>query len=196
MFKPVPIYKVDIDPFEYLRMDRLQSAVDETNAHKVDLNADGFGSADGSSPSRPYLSVRDQLAILDACMYNLQNCQIVRHSSYDNLSNLTTFKFDEVSRHTVSEPRPSTPLSPIVAVSPVSPVLASAVFKQGSDEDKAERRKGLARNYARKARQKKKEQQSNLMGRVQALHEENLQLRNLLNAVLTQHCAPNSIKLS
>ncbi len=165
-------------------MDWLQLVVEDANVPKLDLNADGFNSANGLSPSQPFLSlhVSDQLALLDARMQILQRSQIVRYSSDDTH---TSLKFDEVSRHTVSEPSPSTTSSPIVAVSPVSTVSASADFKQASDEDKAERRKGLARSYARKARQKKKEQQANLMGRVEALQEENLKLRNLLNAVLS-----------
>jgi hypothetical protein len=89
------------------------------------------------------------------------------------------FSFDSPNRHqlrrTVSEP------NSIAAMSTISTSLPS---KGTSDDEKAQRRKDLARGYARKSREKKKNQQTSLRVALQALHEENSQLRMARDTLL------------
>jgi hypothetical protein len=56
--------------------------------------------------------------------------------------------------------------------------------KSTSDDEKSQLRKKLARAYARKSREKKRNQEIRLRIELHALHEENAQLRNALDVIL------------
>jgi hypothetical protein len=90
-----------------------------------------------------------------------------------------SFSFDSPNRHqmrrTVSEPN---------SIATMSTTSTSLPSKGTSDDEKAQRRKELARGYARKAREKKNHQFTSLHMALQALREENSQLRSAFDTII------------
>jgi hypothetical protein len=130
----------------------------------------------------PASSVSARLAFLNNTMYDFSKPNSIACQPNTAAApgvRPPSFSFDLPNRNqlrrTVSEP------NSIVSMSSTSTSVPS---KSTSDDEKSQRRKELARGYARKAREKKRNQQTSLRVALQALHEENSQLRNALDTVL------------
>jgi hypothetical protein len=165
----------------------LQTLFDSEDASNVQVPI-GIGTElDGNAQSPivtalPVSSVSARLALWnnttnDLCRTNSIACQPNTAGAPGVLP--PSISFDSPNCHelrrTVSEP------NSIAAMSSTSTSLPS---KGTSDDEKAQRRKELARCYARKAREKKKNQLTSLRMALQALQEENSQLKIALDTIL------------
>ncbi len=90
-----------------------------------------------------------------------------------------SFSFDSPNRHQMRRT-----VSESISIATMSSTSTSLPSKGISDDEKTQRRKELGRGYARKAREKKNHQLTSLRMALQALQEENSQLRSALDTIL------------